>query len=95
MNRKFIIDGIVVDERSLEEAKEIRINDLREQTTSNIVEKEGIDNVTQMNAALGVYDPERTEEILSKIVFWRNKFLQAKEAIGNATTKEEVDNINL
>ena len=51
--------------------------------------------MTQLNAAIGIYDSQRTEEIKNKIQFWRNKFLIAKNKILNAQTLEELDNISL
>ncbi len=90
-----IINGVVHDTRTLEEAKTLRIDMLREITQNNITNQEGLDQMTQINAALGIYDVERTKEITDTISFWREKFLAAKAAIEAATTNEQVDSINL
>jgi hypothetical protein len=95
LTHKLIIDGIVHDNRSLQICKEKKIEYLREQTTQQIIEIEGIDHTTQTNAALGVYDTEKSQIIRDKIIYWRNKYLQAKTNVLNAITNDEVDNILL
>jgi hypothetical protein len=95
MNRRMIINGVVYDPRTLEEAKQMRLEILRHHTQENIIDQEGLDQMTQINAALGIYDTERTQAITDKINFWRDKFLAAKAAIEAATTNEQVDSINL
>jgi len=92
---KIVIDGIVYDNRALDTAKDEKIKYLKEQTTQKIVEVEGIDEVTQANAALGLYDAQKTEEIKNKINYWRNRYLQAKTFVLNATTNDNVDEIVL
>ena len=94
-NIRIILDNKIIDTRSLEEAKKYKINILRIETSQNISEIENIDYMTQLNAAIGIYDSQRTEEIKNKIQFWRNKFLIAKNKILNAQTLEELDNISL
>lgn len=94
-NRKIIGNGVVIDNRDLEASKETLINDYRQQTNYNIIVVEGLDEVTQINAALGIYDETRTEEIRTKIEFWRNKFITAKNQILAATTLEELDSVEL
>ena len=95
LTHKIIIDGIVYDDRTLEVAKEEKIKYLKEQTSQQILETEGIDDVTQTNAALGLYDAQRTQEIKDKINYWRNRYLQAKVNVLNATTNDDVDNVVL
>ena len=92
---KFVIDGIVYDDRSLETTKEQKIKSLRETTSQHIVEFEGIDNVTQTNAALGIYDEDVCQQIKDKISYWRNRYIQAKTNVLSATSNDEVDNIVL
>lgn len=95
LTHKIIVDGIVYDNRTLEIAKEQKIKYLREQTTQHIIEDEGIDEVTQTNAALGIYDAQKTQQIKDQISYWRNKYIQAKLNVLNATTNDEVDSVIL
>jgi hypothetical protein len=95
LTHKIIIDGIVYDNRTLEIAKEEKIKYLKEQTSQQILETEGIDGIAQTNAALGIYDTQKTQEIKDKINYWRNRYLQAKENVLNATTNDVVDNVIL
>jgi hypothetical protein len=94
-DRRIIQNGKIIDNRDLESTKITKINDYREQTNYNILIIEGIDQNTQTNAALGIYDEERTLEIKTKIEFWRNKFLTAKYRILQANTLAEIDDIIL
>ena len=94
-DRRIIQNGKLIDNRDLESTKITKINDYREQTNYNILVIEGIDQNTQMNAALGIYDEGRALEIKTKIEFWRNKFLTAKHRILQANTLAEIDDILL
>jgi hypothetical protein len=94
-DRRIIENGKIIDNRDLESTKTTKINDYREQTNYNILVIEGIDQTTQINAALGIYDEERLLEIKSKIEFWRNRFLTAKSRILTANTLAELDDILL
>lgn len=93
LTHKIIINGIVYDNRTLEVAKVEKIKYLKEQTSQQILETEGIDEITQTNAALGIYDAQKTQEIKNKINYWRDRYIQAKENVLNATTNDEVDNV--
>jgi hypothetical protein len=92
---RIITNNGIIDNRDLENSKEQKIKDFRSQTQYNILVVEELDELTQINASLGVYDSIRTEEIKLKIQYWRNKFLEAKNKILNAQTLEELDQINL
>lgn len=92
---KFVIDGIVYDDRTLEVAKEQKIKLLKESTSQHIIEFEGIDNITQTNAALGIYDETVCQQIKDKITYWRNRYIQAKTNVLSATSNDEVDNVVL
>jgi hypothetical protein len=94
-DRRLIINGQVIDNRDLESTKITKVNDYREQTNYAILVEEGIDQTTQMNAALGIYDDQRILEIKTKIEFWRNRFLSAKSRIMTANSLAEVDTILL
>ena len=92
---KFVIDGISYDGRSLAVAKEQKINSFKELTSQNIIEIEDIDLITQTNAALGVYDEDKTQYIKGKISYWRDRYIQAKESVMSANTNDEVDSVVL
>lgn len=94
-DRRLIINGQVIDNRDLESTKITKINDYRDQTNYSILVEEGIDQTTQMNAALEIYDEQRILEIKTKIEFWRNRFLSAKSRIMAANSLAEVDTIFL
>ena len=44
----------------------------------------------QVNALAGLYNPEKTEAIISHISNMRNEYLRCKSAINTANTEEEV-----
>jgi len=92
---KFVIDGIAYDNRTLETTKEQKIKILRELTTQNIIEFEGIDLFTQINASLSIYNEERSEEIKNKISYWVNRYNAAKIKVLYALSNDEIDNIIL
>jgi hypothetical protein len=94
-DRRLIINGQVIDNRDLESTKITKINDYRDQTNYSILVEEGIDQTTQINAALGIYDEQRTLEIKAKIEFWRNRFLTAKNKILASNTLAELDSVFL
>ncbi len=94
-NRRIIANGVVVDNRDLEATKTLKIQDFREQTSYKILIEEGIDEITQINVAMGIYNEDRSNEILNKIQYWRDKFLNAKQQIFNAQTLSEVDLVTL
>ena len=66
------------------------IDALRE-LSSNSIRWSGIDFITQQNAALGIYPPERCEAIKSYIAACRNEYLRCKALILAAQTNDEAD----
>ena len=80
----------VVDDRSLEQAKEERFEHIRSICTYYI-NAAGLDTATQQNAALGIYSSERCEAIKNYIAACRNEYLRCKELILAATTNDEAD----
>jgi hypothetical protein len=78
------------DPRSLEQAKAESINRIRHFASSSITDC-GIDEVSQQNAALGIYSPDRCEAIKSYIAACRNEYLRCKGLILAATTNDEAD----
>jgi hypothetical protein len=77
------------DDRTLDYAKNERIEFLREQTTQHI--SQTCPESTQQNAALGIYPPERCEAIKSYIAACRNEYLRCKALILAAQTNDEAD----
>ena len=69
---------------------ERRIDLLRE-SASNAIFCQGINQLTQQNAALGIYSPERCEAIKNYIAACRNEYLRCKGLILAATTNDEAD----
>lgn len=94
-DRRVIIDGNIIDNRDLAASKITKIKDYREQVNYTILVTEGIDELTQINAAIGIYDEERTEEIKSIISLWRDRFIAAKASILAAASLSELDLIKL
>ena len=82
------IDGKieVFDDRTLAEAQAERIELLREMTTQHI--DQTCPQSTQQNAALGIYEPARCEDIKNYIAACRNEYLRCKALILAATTNE-------
>jgi hypothetical protein len=68
------------------------IDALRESST-NAIRWAGIDSITQQNAAIGIYSPERCEAIKSYISACRNEYLRCKELILSAKTNDEADGV--
>ena len=52
-----------------------------------------LDEITQQNAALGIYEPERCEAIKNYIAACRNEYLRCKALILAATTNDEADSV--
>ena len=52
-----------------------------------------LDEITQQNAALGIYPPERCEAIKNYIAACRNEYLRCKALILAATTNDEADSV--
>jgi hypothetical protein len=77
------------DDRTLDYAKNERIEVLREQTTQHINQTCPVSS--QQNAAMGIYSPERCEAIKSYIAACRNEYLRCKALILAAQTNDEAD----
>jgi hypothetical protein len=86
------IDGVRVDERNRDEAYFQNIERIR-MYASEAIRQAGLDTVTQQNAALGIYPPERCEAIKSYIAACRNEYLRCKALILAATTNDEADSV--
>jgi hypothetical protein len=86
------IDGTIVvsDDRTIEESKKENIFRISKDC-SDVIYANGIDNITQQNASLGIYPPERCEAIKSYISACRNEYLRCKELIMAAQTNDEAD----
>jgi DNA-binding FrmR family transcriptional regulator len=78
------------DDRTLDEAKSDCINIIN-QISSGFISEAGLDQITQQNAALGIYPPERCEAIKSYISACRNEYLRCKAIILSAQTNDEAD----
>jgi len=81
---------VVIDDRTIDQAKEERISYFRYFLTKHLNEC-GLDTATQQNAALGIYEPARCEAIKSYIAACRNEYLRCKALILAATTNDEAD----
>ena len=79
----------VFDDRTLDNAKNERIDFMRELTTQHL--NKSCPQSTQQNAALGIYPPERCEAIKSYIAACRNEYLRCKTLILAAQTNDEAD----
>ena len=79
----------VIDLRTLQEAKDKCLNNIRSICSTTIEAK--IDRIGQQNAALGIYPPERCEAIKSYISACRNEYLRCKALIQAAQTNDEAD----
>ena len=79
------------DDRTLDYAKNERIEFLREQTTQHI--SQACPASTQQNAALGIYEPARCEAIKNYIAACRNEYLRCKGLILSATSNDEADSV--
>jgi len=66
------------------------INGIRSSCSCSI-QSAGLDEATQQNAALGIYQTERCEAIKSYIAACRNEYLRCKELIMAAQTNEQAD----
>lgn len=88
----FNSDGssFVEDSRTLENSKKENIGHARSDC-SDLISSAGLDTATQQNAALGIYSPERCEEIKNYIAACRNEYLRCKALILAATTNDEAD----
>lgn len=78
------------DDRNLSEAKKDAIY-TASQIASGLIRENGLDEITQQNAALGIYEPERCEAIKNYIAACRNEYLRCKGLILAATTNDEAD----
>jgi hypothetical protein len=85
-------DPVVIDDRTLDQAKDERISYLKYFITKQLNEA-GLDSVTQQNAALGIYEPARCEAIKNYISACRNEYLRCKGLILAATTNEAADSV--
>ena len=86
------LDGSIEikDERTLSEAQGQRIEFAGRDCTERL-NSVGVDSITQQNAALGIYPPERCEAIKSYIAACRNEYLRCKELILAAQTNDDAD----
>jgi hypothetical protein len=80
------------DDRNLSDAKSDAIN-IISQIASGFIRDNGLDEITQQNAALGIYEPERCEAIKNYIAACRNEYLRCKALILAATTNDEADSV--
>lgn len=85
-----IENGIVHDFRGIEDVKKSRIN-LIKALCSDSISFAGLDVATQQNAALGIYDANRCEDIKNYISACRQEYLRCKALILAATTNDEAD----
>ncbi len=86
-------NGILIsvhDDRTLADAQNMKIQTARA-FYSDIISSAGLDSITQQNAALGIYSPERCEAIKNYIAACRNEYLRCKALILAATTNDEAD----
>jgi len=83
----------VIDNRSIEQAKDYAI-ELARLATSKAISDAGLDEKTQLNAIAGIYEPARCEAIKSYIAVCRNEYLRCKALILAATTNDEADAVN-
>ena len=82
----------VIDLRSLSEAKDWCIQNNRS-ICSDAIKNAGLDEKTQQNAALGIYEPARCEAIKNYIAACRNEYLRCKGLILAATSNEAADSV--
>ena len=82
----------VIDPRNLQEAKDEGIVFLGKKCSDTIFNI-GLDSITQQNAALGIYSPERCEAIKNYIAACRNEYLRCKALILAATSNDEADSV--
>lgn len=90
------LNGVLVetrDARTLIESQEENIGIIKTET-SDAIKKAGLDLITQQNAALGIYEPERCEAIKSYIAACRNEYLRCKALILAATSNDEADAVS-
>jgi len=88
-------NGIFVgsdDNRTLEEAKNEKINFIKEIATFHI-KNSGLDEITQLNAIAGIYNQERCNAIKSYISSCRNEYLRCKGIILSSKTNDECDTV--
>ena len=93
--QKFAPNGdliLNIDERNIDGAKEESLNNARLLCKTSIVGA-GLDEITQQNAALGIYSPERCEAIKNYIAACRNEYLRCKALILAATSNDEADSV--
>jgi len=86
--------GLIIwheDSRTLSEAKIQKLEVCKILTSQAIEQTAGLDEKTQQNAALGIYEPARCEAIKSYIAACRNEYLRCKALILAATTNDEAD----
>ena len=80
------------DDRNLSNAKADAIY-IISQIASGLIREKGIDEISQQNAALGIYEPARCEAIKNYIAACRNEYLRCKTLILAATTNDEADSV--
>ena len=82
----------VADNRTLNEAKTENIDQFRS-FVSELLIRAKLDEATQQNAALGIYEPARCEAIKNYIAACRNEYLRCKALILAATSNDEADSV--
>ena len=80
------------DTRELPFVKTRAVVQMREECSLAIANAQ-LDEITQQNAALGIYEPERCEAIKNYIAACRNEYLRCKALILAATTNDEADSV--
>ena len=87
-------DGVLISQSeidiSVKEYQKHKIKEIAQQCSFSI-NICGLDSITQQNAALGIYEPERCEAIKNYIAACRNEYLRCKALILAATSNDEAD----
>jgi len=88
------VDGVChkIDTRTLEQAKAHDLSDISMLCSQSIMDA-GLNEITQQNAALGIYEPARCEAIKNYIAACRNEYLRCKGLILAATSNEAADSV--
>lgn len=89
-------NGLIISKKEIifenEQYKKLKTSELKG-ICSYAISSAGLDALTQQNAALGIYPPERCEAIKSYISACRNEYLRCKQLILAAQTNDEADAI--
>lgn len=95
MSETIYRNGVLVDviHQELDIEKNAKIQCLR-YSVESAIKQAGLDEKTQQNAALGIYEPARCEAIKNYIAACRNEYLRCKGLILAATTNDEADAVS-